>query len=68
MQALTNRIARLEAEKERDNPGIAEANIRIAKRLTEIEHLGIGAHDVPFEQATTLKDAVPVAQRSCRRR
>ncbi len=58
MEALTDRIARLEAENEQDKALIAEANIRIAKRLTEIELLRRGTDDVPVDRAMTLKEAV----------
>ena len=58
MEPLADRIARLETENEQDKALIVEANIRIARRLTEIRLLREGVDEVPPEQAVTLKQAV----------
>ncbi len=64
MEPLADRIARLEAENEQDKAVIAEANIRIARRLTEMQLLRQGADESPLEQMATLKEAVLAALRA----
>lgn len=64
MEPLADRIARLETEIEQDKAVSAEANIRIARRLTEIQLLRRGADESALEQTATLKEAVLAALRT----
>ena len=64
MEPLADRIARLEAENEQDKAVIAEANIRIARRLTEARLRRRGADESPLEPTATLKESVLAALRA----